>query len=334
MVSPSTTPFALRVKRPNRCNVEASNPLIKVTSPSFSRHPDLVRSLRDHFPRAVVNSDGIRFQGEALQDYLADADGAIIGLERVDVPLLDACPKLRIVAKFGVGLDAIDLKACKARGVTIGWRGGVNRRSVSELVLSFMLGLARNSFQTARLMRQGEWRKEGGFQLTGKTVGIIGVGHVGKDLVQLLKPFDCRILGNDILDMNEFYQEHGVIEAEKAEIYTRSDLISLHVPATPLTHHLMDASVFKSMKSSAFLINTSRGEVVEQQALKRALMNRQIAGAAIDVYQSEPPNDKEFLTLPNLVCTPHIGGNANEAVLAMGRSAIDFLDAYFGATSV
>ncbi|ARJ67210.1 hydroxyacid dehydrogenase [Magnetospirillum sp. ME-1] len=305
-------------------------PRIKVTSTSFSQNPLLAQELRAVFPDAVLNEEGRRLAGPDLAAFLADADGAVIGLEKVDSALLDACPRLKIVAKYGVGLDNIDIPKCQDRGVAIGWTGGVNRRSVGELALCFMLGLCRNVFRTSTLMRGGVWEKNGGVQLSGKTVGIIGLGHTGREVARLLEPLHCRVLANDILDMGDYCRDNGIIPAGKEQIFAEADVLTLHVPCTPLTTRLVNADTLRAMKPSAVLINTCRGEVVDQEALKAALKQGTIAAAAIDVYEEEPPTDMELLLLPNLVCTAHIGGNAHEAVVAMGRSAIGHLTDYFG----
>ena len=306
-----------------------SDPIIKVTSPSFSKNPVLQAEISRRPYRAVLNTGGHRLGGATLAEYLADADGAIIGLEPITEDILKCCPKLRIISKYGVGLDNLDHEACRRHNVAIGWTPGVNRRSVAEIVLGFMLGLAHNVPVTSQLMKAGTWNKEGGIQLSGRTVGIIGLGNIGKDLVVLLRPFGCRILGNDILDMSEFAAREGVVLATKEEIFRTADFVTLHVPITKETHHLIDNESLKLFKPGAFLINTSRGKVVDQPALKEALLGGKLAGAALDVYEEEPPQDLEFLKIPNLVCTPHISGNSFEAVIAMGRSAIHHLDAFF-----
>lgn len=306
-----------------------SQPKIKVTSPSFSKNPVLIAEISKKPFQVVLNSEGHRLEGAALADYLADADGAIVGLEQVTEEILQRCPKLRIISKYGVGLDNLNHDACRKHNVAIGWTPGVNRRSVAEIVLGFMLGMGHNVPLTQHLLKQGTWHKEGGVQLSGRTVGIIGLGNIGKDLVSLLRPFGCKILGNDIVDMSEFARKEGVTLATKEEIFRTADFITLHVPLTKETHYLINDETLKLFKPDAFLINTSRGKVVEQAALKRALSAKKIAAAALDVYEEEPPKDLEFLQLPNLVCTPHISGNSFEAVVAMGRSSISHLDAFF-----
>jgi D-3-phosphoglycerate dehydrogenase len=193
------------------------------------------------------------------------------------------------------------------------------------MALGFMLALLRNLYVTSNQLKQFYWNKNGGVQLTGKSIGIIGLGHIGKELVTLLKPFNCKILVNDIEDVSELAASHKLISVTKDELYSQSDIISIHTPFTDSTADLINASVFAKMKSNAFLINTARGGIVNETDLKYALENNIIAGAALDVYETEPPISKELLSLPNLICTPHTGGNSYEAVVAMGMSAISHL---------
>ena len=304
-------------------------PTVKVTSPTFSKNPVLQGELSKRPFRVTLNSEGKRFEGASLAEYLEDADAAIIGLERMDEALLARCPRLRAIAKFGVGLDNVDLDACRQRGVYVGWTPGINRRTVAEVTLGFMIGMAHNMFFTTHLLKQGTWHKEGGTEVTGKTVGIIGLGHIGKELVEVLRPFRCSVLANDILDLSAFARTAGVRLTSKEEIFRAADFVTLHVPLTEATHHLINEQTLSLFRPEACLINTSRGKVVEQGALKKALQAKQLRMAALDVFELEPPPDLEFLQLPNLVCTPHIAGTPIEAVLALGRSAIEHLEGFF-----
>jgi phosphoglycerate dehydrogenase-like enzyme len=296
---------------------------IKVSTIAFSKNQELVLNLKKNFPDAIVNEEGKRFSGQELVDYFSDADGAIIGLEKVDENFLKALPNLRIISKYGVGLDNVDLEACKRHNVTVGWTAGVNKNSVAEMALGFILALGRNLFITSMQLKQGIWNKSGGISLAAKTIGIIGFGHIGKELVRLLEPFKCTILVNDIVEVNE--TGLPVKFVSKEQIYRHSDFISIHIPLTPDTTGMINSSVFSIMKKNAFIINTARGGIINENDLKNALRTGRIAGAALDVYETEPPVDKELLQLENLVCTPHTGGNSYEAVLAMGEAAINHL---------
>lgn len=302
---------------------------VAVTSPSFSKNKTLSSEILSTFPNAILNLDGVRFDKQGLIEYLKDADSAVVGLENIDDEVLAVCPKLKIIAKYGVGLDSIDLEACKKRGVAIGWSGGVNRLSVAEMVLGFMLMLSRNLYVTSNQLKSGSWNKSGGSQLSGKSVGIIGFGFIGQEVARLLAPFGCNIFVNDVLDKSKEVADVGVKVASKEEIFKNADFVTIHTPLNEETRNMLSRQEFEIMKDSSFVINTARGGIIDEAALKDALISRAIAGAAIDVYLNEPPIDKELLTLPNLICTPHIGGNSEEAVLAMGRSAINHLREFF-----
>ena len=302
---------------------------IVVTSPSFSKNKILRNEILRYFSEVKLNDSGERLSGEKLLNFIQNAEGIIIGLEKFDKEIINRLPGLQIISKYGVGLDNIDIEYCKQKNIHIGWTPGVNKASVAEMTLAFMIALSRNIFLTSNQLKKNVWNKDGGFDLSRKTVGIIGVGNVGKEVIRFLKPFNCKILANDIIDKTGYYKENNLIKATKEGIYRQSDIVTLHVPLTVDTEGLINSNVLRMMKKSSYLINTSRGRVVKQDNLKWALKNGIIAGAAIDVYNEEPPEDADFLDLPNLICTPHIGGNSQEAVLSMGRSAIQHLRDYF-----
>lgn len=306
---------------------------IAVTSPSFSRNEHLRKEISGIFSEVTLNESGIKLQGRSLTDFVRGADGIIVGLETIDETVIKECPKLKIISKHGVGLDNIDCECCQKNNIAIGWTPGVNRLSVAEMSLAFMIMLCRNIFVTSMQLKGGLWNKNGGVNLSDKTVGIIGVGNIGKELIRLLKPFNCRILVNDIIDQADYYRENGLIEQPKEDIYKHADIVTIHVPLTDLTRYMVNRTMFALMKKTAFFINTARAAIVNTGDLRRALAERMIAGAAVDVYDEEPPDNKDLLGLPNLVCTPHIGGNSEESVLAMGRSAIDHLKRFFGTES-
>lgn len=295
---------------------------VKVSNVAFSKNKFLVNSLLKEFPDAVVNEDGLRLNGDQLVEYFKDAEAVIVGLELINPQLLDKLPKLKIISKYGVGLDNIDLEACKKRNIVVKWSSGVNKRSVAEMTLGFMLALKRNLYLTSNSLKSQIWNKNGGFQLTGSKIGIIGAGNIGNEVIKLLKPFNCELLVNDIIDLKKQAALDGFIVASKKQIYKEADIITVHTPFTSDTENMINDAAFAIMKPTAFVINTARGGIVNEIALKGALENKQIAGAALDVYEIEPPVDVELLSYSNLICTPHIGGNSNEAIVAMGLAAI------------
>lgn len=298
---------------------------VVVSAVAFSKNKELVQALLSHFPDAVINSEGKRYIDSELIEYYKEADAIITGLEKIDDYVLSKLPKLKLIAKYGVGLDNIDLEACKKRNVAIGWTGGVNKHSVAEMALGFMLMLSRNLFITANQLKAGTWNKSGGFSLESRTIGIIGIGHIGKELIQMLKPFNCKILVNDILDLNDFVKENNVELVTKDYLYQQSDIISVHTPLNDTTKNMINKETILKMKQTVYLINTARGGIINEEDLKWALSNNIIGGAALDVFNVEPPEDIELMSYPNLIATPHIAGNSYEAVIAMGMAAINHI---------
>ena len=302
------------------------NKTIGITAVALTRDKKNVDFLINNFPgKVLVNYKLARFTRDELIEFLKQCDFAIVGLDRIDDEVLAQCPKLNIISKYGVGLDNIDFKACEKNNVKVLHSKGVNKRSVSEEVVGSAISLLRNLYMSSNLLKSGEWKVNGGVQLTGKTVGIIGVGNIGKDLIDLLTPFNCKILVNDIIEQNDYYSSVNVKHTSKEEIFSNCDLITVHTPLDSSTYHMVGENEFKLMKSSSIFINTARGGIVNEEALYNALVNNQIFAAAIDTYENEPPTNKDLLCLPNLMCMPHIGGNAIEAVSAMGKAAIENL---------
>lgn len=299
---------------------------VAVTSRSFSRNEDLRARLLARYPNATFNDEGQSLHGDALRNFLSGHDMAITALETINDELLNGLPELKVLSKYGVGIDMIDLDALHRHDIRFGWQGGVNKRSVSELVVSFAIVMLRHVPAAQREVLGGTWRQHVGRQLTGKCVGIIGFGHVGKDVANMLRPFDCEILAHDIRDFPEACAELGVAQVGLDDVLQRSDVITVHLPLDNGTRDMITAQRISQMKSDAVLINTSRGNIVDEQALKTALLDGRLGAAAFDVFAVEPPEDQELLELPNFLASPHIGGSAVEAILAMGQAAIDGLD--------
>ncbi len=299
---------------------------VAVTPAFFGRHPILREELLARYPDVTFKEDDRILAGEDFVDFLRGHDKVIMSIDKLTDDVLAAVPELKVVAKHGVGLDSLDLEAMARRGVELGWRGGVNRRAVAELALSFIITVLRNLPLANRDLCQGVWERRMGSLLTGKTVGIIGCGFIGKELVLLLQPFDCKILVNDIRDYPDFYKAHDIETVGLEELLERSDVVSLHTPLDETTRNILSPKRLALMKPTAILINTARGGLVDEAVLKAALKEGRLWGAAFDAFAVEPLTDTELYNLPNFWATPHMGANAEEVVLAMGRSAIAGLD--------
>lgn len=303
-----------------------SNIPVAVASRSFSKHPVLSEELLARHSNVKFNDAGKSLSGQELIDFLRGYVKAITALEVLDDALFAALPELEVVSKYGVGLDMIDLDAMERHGVLLGWTGGVNKRSVSELVVSSAISLLHLVPQANLEVRSGRFRQIKGRQLTGRTVGIVGCGHVGKDVAILLRAFECRVLANDILDFPDFYSQYQVKPVSLEELIMHSDIVTLHLPLDDSTRNIISSARLNMMKPGAYFMNLARGGLVDEVELKELLKNGRLAGAALDVFTDEPPQDIELLNLPNVIATPHIGGSTEEAILAMGRAAIEGLD--------
>lgn len=302
---------------------------IAVTSNSFSFNAELTSNLKSHFPDISLKKNKERLSGTDLIQYLSDCEGAIVGLEKIDENIIKNLPKLKIVSKFGVGLDNLDLEALKKHNISVGWTPGVNKSSVSELALGNMISLARNVFVTSNQLRSDIWNKNGGRELSELTIGVIGIGHIGKDLIQKLIPFGCEILANDIIDQSNFLSPLGIKQVELEEVFKRADVITIHTPKTFETTNLFNKDIFSKMKKDSMIISTARGGIVNENDLYDAIDSGHLHGAALDVFEIEPSIKNRLYSLPNFIGTPHLAGNSRKAVLSMGNSAIDHLVNFF-----
>ena len=304
----------------------SDNTPIAVASRSFSQNGILRAELEERYSDIRFNDEGIALKGDALIEFARGRRKLITALERVDEGFLEALPELQVISKYGVGTDMLDLRAMRRHGVRLGWTSGVNRRSVVELAIAFMIALLHEVPVSYCELRQGTWKNRLGRQLSGRTVGIIGCGNIGKDLVPILRAFECTVLAHDILDFPGFYAKYEVQALSLEDLLRRSDIVTLHVPLDDGTRNMLSAEKLRLLKPGALLINTARGGLVDEMALREMLVQGRLAGAGFDVFATEPPDDVGLLRLPNFLCTPHIGGSSEEAVLAMGRAAIRGLD--------
>ncbi|MEK6971973.1 MAG: D-2-hydroxyacid dehydrogenase, partial [Thermoproteota archaeon] len=230
--------------------------------------------------------------------------------------LIDNATKCKIIARVGVGLDNIDEAAAKARNIRVINAVEGAMTAVAELVLGLMLALARQIPFADREIRNGKWLKKElmGTELKGKYLGIVGLGNIGKRLGRLAKGLNMNLIGYDVIPIDEaFSKEVGLMKADLGTLLSSSDYVSLHVPLLDSTYHLINAEKLATMKKTAKIINTSRGGVIDEEALYDALKKGNLGGAALDVFETEPAIGNKLATLPNVICTPHIGAQTKEA---------------------
>jgi D-3-phosphoglycerate dehydrogenase len=234
---------------------------------------------------------------------------------KIDAAVIEKATKLKLVARPGTGLDNVDLRAANARGIQVVNSPEALVEAVSELVVALMLALARGIPAADSTTRSGQWQKERfvGTELKGKTIGIAGMGRIGRRVGEIAKVLGMSVLGYDIIEISkEVLSSIGCTMVDLDTLFTSSDFITLHVPSTPETKHLVDSRRLSLMKKTSFIVNTSRGDVIDEAALASALRDGTIAGAALDVFEKEPPGP-EMLGAPNLIATPHIGGQTFDA---------------------
>jgi len=235
---------------------------------------------------------------------------------KITKEIIEAAASAKIIARVGVGLDNVDVQAAESRKIRVINAPEAASIAVAELAIGLMISLARSLPRADSETKKGNWVKKDlmGSQLSGKYLGIVGVGNIGRHLGRLARSLRMNLIGYDPIPISrEFISETGMIVTDLNTLLSSSDFVSCHVPATQETKHMFNSDRLARMKPTAYLINTSRGEIIDENALYEALKSGKLAGAALDVFEVEPPTNKELLGLPNLVCTPHIGAQTKEA---------------------
>ncbi|MDP8923750.1 MAG: phosphoglycerate dehydrogenase [Chloroflexota bacterium] len=262
---------------------------------------------------------------DELIDLLAEGvDATIAGGEPYTRRVLEASPRLKHVARWGVGFDRVDIPAATELGVLVTTTQGANDWGVADHAVAMMLGLGHLLVENDREVRSGTWGRRVGTDLWRKTVGIVGLGRIGKGVAQRVSGFETRILAFEPYTVDqEFCGKYGVRCVSLEELLRESDYVTLHLPASAETRHFMNAERFALMKPTAYIVNTARGSLIDEDALYVALTGGRLAGAGLDVRESEPPKDSRFNDLPNVILTSHIAGVTHETVAAMAHMAVD-----------
>jgi D-3-phosphoglycerate dehydrogenase / 2-oxoglutarate reductase len=288
--------------------------------------PAAVELLRAQSDWNVVISDP-----KSYSSHLADADALVVrSAVKVTKEVLAAAPKLRAIGRAGVGVDNVDLPAATDAGVLVMNTPGGNAVSVAEHTLALMLSMARSVPQASTSTKSGKWEKKKflGNELRGKTLGIIGLGSIGREVVKRARPFEMRIIGHDPYISSQSARDLGIELVSLAELYGQSDYITLHVALTPETDHMLNAEAFAQMKDGVRIVNCARGELIDPAALEAAVANGTVGGAALDVFEVEPPGDIALLKLEPVVATPHIAGSTEEAQEIVGIRIVEQLVEY------
>jgi glyoxylate reductase len=270
----------------------------------------------------VDRNDGNQLTPPELMARLRDKSGIVCLMnDAITADVMDAAPKLRVVANVAVGYNNVDVAAARARGIVVTNTPDVLTEATADLTWALIMDITRRVSEGDRLVRGGRWKGWAldfmlGNELSGKTHGIIGYGRIGRAVAARAVPFGLRVIHSDV----QAAPGSGAIPMDR--LLATADIVSIHCPLTPETHHLINQAALARMKRSAYLINTSRGSVVEEAALAWALKNRIISGAALDVYEDEPTVHPDLLTLENVVLAPHLGSATIETRTAMADLAV------------
>lgn len=292
------------------------------TSPSFAKYDrQPIADLEKHgFELVALPADASL---ETLIPHLQDAVAMIVAFTDVNEALLQHAPHLKIVCKHGVGVDNISLDATRERGIFVTNVPNANKHAVADFAFSLLLNCARQLTQAEKQTRAGNWPRIFATDAYGKTLGIVGLGNIGKQVALRARGFNMRVLAYDFYPDNDFAEKNDIAFVDIDTLTQESDFITLHTPLTEETHHLFDAARLNKMKKNAYLINVSRGGVVDEQALYQALTEGKIAGAAADVFEHEPIKEHPLFTLDNFIPTSHVAGYTDGAISAIGTHCVE-----------
>ncbi|MCR5813239.1 MAG: phosphoglycerate dehydrogenase [Desulfovibrio sp.] len=299
---------------------------VLITPRSFGKNnPALFDRLTSQGLTLVRNDTGSILSEELMCEKIADCSGVILGIDPINAKVLAAAPKLQAIAKYGVGTDNIDLDACARRNIKVSKTLGANSNAVADYAFALMLACARRVNLIDRRCRQKDWGKITSIDLYGKTLGIVGLGNVGKCVAKRAQGFSMRVLAYDVYQDQDYAKANNITYTDLDTLIGEADVVSLHAALTPENHHMISKERLVAMKKTAILINTARGDLVDEAALLWALSHGEIYAAGLDVFCQEPPQDPGWFALDNLVMGSHCASSTVGATECMGQMAVDNL---------
>lgn len=283
---------------------------VLITSRSFGKNSNLAAKYLEDNDCELHYAPKGQLKSQELASIVKGYDALIIGIDEVSREVIEASDNLKVICMHGTGIDHIDVQAASEYGIYVANAPGANRNAVAELTIGLMIAAARNLYLVDNSVRKQTWVREIGFELSGKTIGIVGLGHIGKRVIELLSGFNANILVFSKRIDEEYALKTGVKFVEFDELVKNSDVISLHVPLNKETVGMIQEEQLNMMKRNAILINTSRGGLIDEKALYKALKEKRIAAAALDVFVNEPLESTSLLReLDNIILTPHVGAS-------------------------
>ena len=307
-------------------NLLNSNSKIAVTSRSFSKNEELVSFLRSKFKHVKLNTQGLSLKGKSLIEFLDGMDGAIIGIEPITHQVISKLPALKLISKYGVGTNNLDMNAIKQNNIALSLSPGSNSQSVAEYALYLILISLRQNFNNLEEISRSIWSQKKGRDLYGKKIGIIGYGNIGKKLTNILGPFNVEVMVFDKVKIKlNKTQQSFITQVPLNKLLKEADILSIHLPLLESTNNFLTKKEFSLMKKHAVIINTSRGGIVNESDLHQFLKNNPEAFGAFDVFSKEPIFDSKLFKLPNFFASSHRASLTSEGIHNMGMAAIDGL---------
>ena len=286
---------------------------------SFSDKPLKMLTERDY--KIKRNNTGRPYKKEEMLKLIKDVDGIIIGIDELSAEIIEEANELKVISKYGIGLDNIDINMATNKKIVVTNTPTANVDAVADLTFGLILSLARRVPEADRKTKSAKWGKIIGKSVWEKTIGIIGLGKIGRQVVKRAKGFEMNILVFDIVKDKKFAQKYGIKYVDLEKLLRKSDYITIHIPLNDATRNMISYEELEKMKKDAFLINTSRGGIVDEKALYDAFRNNKLRGAALDVYNNEPLRESPLKELDNVIMTPHIGAYTEEAIENMSIQA-------------
>ncbi len=297
---------------------------ILITPPCFGASDSTpLDLLKDKGYELTFNETDMTLPKEEFKKAIADVDAVILGVEKLDAEVMDSAKNLKAVSRYGVGLDNIDLNYAKEVGIEVRNAAGANASGVADTAFAFMLAVSKKVIELDKRVRDGDWRETVTNEIAGKTLGLIGFGNIGIQMAKRAKGFDMPVIAYDVFQNAELAKKYDVNFVDTiSELLTKADIVSLHVPHTLETHHLIGKKELDMMKDTAVVINTARGGIIDESALYETLAAKKLLGAGIDVFEQEPlPNDCPLLGLDNIVLSPHGAADTEESILKVSIAA-------------
>jgi D-3-phosphoglycerate dehydrogenase len=299
--------------------------LITATSLSPDNDSPAMEKLRSFADSLVFNPKGKPLQEDELIPLLSGCDGCIAGLDFFTAKVIESAGDLKVISRYGAGVDRVDLAAAKAKNIIVCNTPGANTQAVADLTIALLLCLARKITILDRKTREGQWPRSIGIELYGKTIGILGLGAIGKAVARRASGFSMKILAYDPFINKEYAGLNGIIPADFDMVIREADFLCLHLPLTDGTKNIISAEVMKAMKKGAIVVNTARGGLIDEAAAHELLASGHLGGMGLDVFETEPPSESPLFKLENVVLTPHTAAHTGEATAAMAEMSVQNL---------